>query len=49
MGQYAQNSLPDELLDAGRIDGAGFFRLYWTVVLPLFRPALAFLGIFTFM
>ncbi|TPQ16196.1 carbohydrate ABC transporter permease [Streptomyces sporangiiformans] len=46
--QYAQNSLPDELLDAGRIDGAGFFRLYRTVALPLFRPALAFLGIFTF-
>ncbi|WP_107483342.1 carbohydrate ABC transporter permease [Streptomyces humi] len=48
MRQYAQNSLPDELLDAGRIDGAGFFRLYWQVALPLFRPALAFLGIFTF-
>ena len=48
MRQYAQNSLPDELLDAGRIDGAGFFRLYWQVAVPLFRPALAFLGIFTF-
>ncbi|MDV7219930.1 carbohydrate ABC transporter permease [Streptomyces prunicolor] len=48
MRQYAQNSLPDELLDAGRIDGAGFFRLYRQVALPLFRPALAFLGIFTF-
>ncbi|MEW1722334.1 carbohydrate ABC transporter permease [Streptomyces sp. NPDC093109] len=48
MRQYAQNSLPDELLDAGRIDGAGFFRLYRSVALPLFRPALAFLGIFTF-
>ncbi|MFF6876325.1 MULTISPECIES: ABC transporter permease subunit [unclassified Streptomyces] len=48
MRQYAQNSLPDELLDAGRIDGAGFFRLYGQVALPLFRPALAFLGIFTF-
>ncbi|MEU0075135.1 carbohydrate ABC transporter permease [Streptomyces sp. NPDC006332] len=48
MRQYAENSLPDELLDAGRIDGAGFFRLYWTIAVPLFRPALAFLGIFTF-
>ncbi|MFI6282825.1 carbohydrate ABC transporter permease [Streptomyces sp. NPDC050988] len=47
-GEYAQNSLPDDLLDAGRIDGAGFFRLYWQVAMPLFRPALAFLGIFTF-
>ncbi|MFD5835433.1 carbohydrate ABC transporter permease [Streptomyces collinus] len=35
MRQYAQNSLPDELLDAGRIDGAGFFRLYAQVALPL--------------
>ncbi|MFJ2610117.1 carbohydrate ABC transporter permease [Streptomyces sp. NPDC091279] len=48
MRQYATNALPDELLDAGRIDGAGFFRLYRQVALPLFRPALAFLGIFTF-
>ncbi|MDX3385038.1 carbohydrate ABC transporter permease [Streptomyces niveiscabiei] len=48
MRQYAENSLPDELLDAGRIDGAGFFRLYWKIALPMFRPALAFLGIFTF-
>lgn len=34
MRQYAQNSLPDELLDACRIDGAGFLRLYRQVALP---------------
>lgn len=48
MRQYCQSALPDELLDAARIDGCGFFRTYWSVALPMLRPALAFLGIFTF-
>jgi multiple sugar transport system permease protein len=41
-------SIPDELIDAARIDGAGHFRIYWKVVLPLSKPALAALAIFTF-
>ena len=45
--QYMK-SIPDELLDAARIDGAGHFRIYWKVILPLSRPALAALAIFTF-
>jgi multiple sugar transport system permease protein len=45
--QYMK-SIPDELLDAARIDGAGHFKLYWKVVLPLSRPALAALAILTF-
>ncbi|MEU0074841.1 carbohydrate ABC transporter permease [Streptomyces sp. NPDC006332] len=48
MRQYTTTSVPDELLDAARIEGAGFLRLYWHVVLPCVRPALAFLGIYTF-
>jgi multiple sugar transport system permease protein len=42
--------LPDSLLDAARIDGAGELRLFWFVVLPLVRPAIAamFVLIFTF-
>jgi len=48
MRQYAESAIHDDLLDAGRIDGAGFFRLYLTVGLPVLRPGLAFLGIFTF-
>ncbi|WP_284749702.1 carbohydrate ABC transporter permease [Amycolatopsis sp. RTGN1] len=48
MRQYAQTAIPDELLEAARIDGCGFFRTYLTVGLPVLRPALAFLGIFTF-
>jgi cellobiose transport system permease protein len=48
MRQYISRGLPDELLDAARIDGAGFFRIYRTICLPLIRPGLAFLGIYTF-
>jgi cellobiose transport system permease protein len=46
--QYIQGAVPDSLLDAARLDGAGFFRQYRSVVLPIIRPGLAFLGIFTF-
>jgi multiple sugar transport system permease protein len=46
--QYAL-SLPDDLLDAARIDGAGEFRVYWSVVLPVVRPILATLAIWTFL
>jgi hypothetical protein len=42
-------SIPDELIDAARIDGAGEFRIYSRIILPLTKPALAATGIFTFM
>ncbi|KGR77724.1 carbohydrate ABC transporter permease [Ureibacillus manganicus] len=42
-------SIPDELLEAARMDGASEWKTYWTVVLPLAKPGLAALGIFTFM
>jgi multiple sugar transport system permease protein len=45
--QYMQ-SIPDELLDAARIDGASEFKIFWKVVMPLCRPALAAMAIFTF-
>jgi multiple sugar transport system permease protein len=45
--QYMR-SIPDELLDAARIDGASEFRIFLRVVLPLSGPALAAVGIFTF-
>jgi multiple sugar transport system permease protein len=41
-------SIPDDLLDAARIDGASEFRIFWSVVLPLTTPALAATAIFTF-
>jgi multiple sugar transport system permease protein len=42
-------SIPDELLEAGRVDGAGEFFLFRKVVLPLSAPALAALAILTFL
>ncbi len=42
-------SLPDELGDAGTIDGCNPFQIYWHIYLPLSGPALVTLGIFAFM
>lgn len=41
-------SIPLELEESARIDGAGYFRLYWTINLPLIRPALATIAVFNF-
>jgi multiple sugar transport system permease protein len=41
--------IPDDLLEAGRVDGAGEFFLFWRVVMPLSFPALAALAILTFL
>ena len=41
--------LPDELIDAARIDGCSYFRIYWNIVIPNIKPALAALAIFKFM
>ena len=41
--------IPDELLDAARVDGAGEFRTFFRIVLPQTRPARATLGILTFL
>jgi multiple sugar transport system permease protein len=48
MRQFMQ-SVPDELLEAARIDGAGEWYIFWRIVLPLVKPALATLTIFTFL
>jgi multiple sugar transport system permease protein len=47
MRQYMM-SIPNDLLDAARIDGGSEFRIFAEIVMPLCRPALAALGIFTF-
>lgn len=48
MRQFIQG-LPDELFEAARIDGAGEFRIFLRIVLPLCKPILATLGIFVFL
>ncbi len=40
------DSLPREVLDAARVDGAGAFRLFWYVVLPMSRPVLGVVSVF---
>jgi multiple sugar transport system permease protein len=40
MAVYTRDSVPDELLDAARVDGAGEFRAFFQVALPLLRPAI---------
>lgn len=47
MKQFIQ-TLPTELLDSARVDGASELQTFWHVVLPLVKPGLAFLGIITF-
>lgn len=45
---YAGASVPDELLEAGRIDGASEARIFWQVVLPIMSPALVTIFLFRF-
>ncbi len=42
-------SVPNELLEAARIDGANEFRIFWSIVIPIATPVLATLGILTFL
>jgi cellobiose transport system permease protein len=49
MRQYASQAVPDELIEAARVDGASTFRIFWSVVLPALRPAASVLALFTFM
>ncbi len=42
-------AVPDELLDAARVDGCGEFGIFWRVVLPVIRPGLAGLAVLTIM
>lgn len=48
MTQYLQQTVPDELIEAARVDGASSFRTFLTVGVPAARPAAAMLALFTF-
>ena len=43
---FIQTTIPDTLFEAARIDGAGHFRVFTTIVLPLFKAGLATIGLF---
>jgi len=49
MRQYLVDVIPDELIEAARMDGASMIRTFWHVGVPAARPAMAILGLFTFM
>lgn len=48
INQYLK-SIPDSLIEAARIDGASNFSIYWRIVVPLAKPVLVTLALFTFM
>ena len=49
MRQYLVDAIPDELIEAARVDGCSQIRVFWTVAVPAARPAMAILALFTFM
>lgn len=49
MRQYLVDVIPDELIEAARVDGASMWGTFWHVALPAARPAMAVLALFTFM
>ena len=49
MRQYLVDVIPDELIESARMDGATMIRTFWHVALPAAKPAMAILGLFTFM
>ncbi|MCZ4150090.1 sugar ABC transporter permease, partial [Escherichia coli] len=46
--QFIEASIPDEIVESSRVDGAGEFRTFNQIVLPILGPAVSALGIFTF-
>ncbi|GGM91311.1 carbohydrate ABC transporter permease [Streptomyces fuscichromogenes] len=48
MRQYLLQALPDELIEAARVDGASSWRVVWHIVFPAARPAMAVLGMLMF-
>lgn len=46
--RQAYKGVPDDLIDAGRVDGASELRIWWNIVMPIIRPSLATVAIITF-
>lgn len=49
MQQYIVQSIPDEIIEAGRIDGNSEFGIFWRLVLPLLKPSLGALAVWSFL
>jgi multiple sugar transport system permease protein len=48
MSVYIRDAMPGELLDSGRVDGAGEFRIFWRIAVPIIRPGLVTLFLIIF-
>lgn len=48
MKQYIEGYVPETYIEAGKIDGASYFRIFWQIVLPIVRPAMLTLTLFAF-
>lgn len=48
MKQYMEGYVPDALMEAAKIDGAGYFRVFWNIVMPIIKPAWLTLMLFGF-
>lgn len=48
MKQYIDGYVSDTYIEAGKIDGASYFRIFWQIVLPIIRPAMLTLTLFSF-
>ena len=48
MKQYIEGYVPDALLEAASIDGAGYYRIFWQIVMPVIRPAWLTVTLFSF-
>jgi multiple sugar transport system permease protein len=49
MRQFIEQAIPDELLESGRVDGCTEFGIFWRIVMPLLRPALGALAVWSFL
>lgn len=48
MKQYMEGYIPYALIESARIDGAGYFRLFWSIIMPIIKPAWLTLMLFSF-
>ncbi|MCO4253266.1 carbohydrate ABC transporter permease [Pseudarthrobacter raffinosi] len=48
MTQYVGQTIPDEIVESARVDGASSFTTFWRIILPIVRPAATMLALFTF-
>ncbi|MDD2600782.1 MAG: ABC transporter permease subunit [Eubacteriales bacterium] len=48
MKQFMDSAVPDVLMEAARIDGAGIIRIYWQIIMPILKPAWMTMMLFSF-